>query len=104
MKNYLNNQLIISRALKGLAKEQESWVHIEFEIICIDNSFPKFAGGVIIDDDTSRPKIGQKFKINNYEYNYAVDYIRLPVYGLLPRSNFMKIEEYRNQKINDLLN
>jgi len=76
----------------------------EFEIICIDNSFPKFTGGVIIDNDTSRPKIGQKFKINNYEYNYGTDYIRLPKYGLLPRSNFMKIEEYRNQKINDLLN
>jgi len=99
----------VKNNLKGLAqnrrndrdgaKEQE-WIHIEFEIICISNSFPKLS---ISSADSSYPKIGQKFKITNYEYNYGIDYIRLPLFGLVHRSNFMKIEEYRNQKINDLL-
>ncbi len=39
-------------------------------------------------------KIGEKFIINNYEYNYWGEgesgYLRLPNLGLLPKSNFKK--------------
>jgi hypothetical protein len=53
-------------------------------------------------------KIGEKFIINNYEYNYWGEgesgYLRLPNLGLLPKSNFKKISDLRDAKIDDLLN
>jgi len=73
----------------------------EFIIICVLDC-------VAISGYQSRVKIGEKFIINNYEYNYWGEgdsgYLRLPNLGLLPKSNFKKISDLRDAKIDDLLN
>jgi hypothetical protein len=73
----------------------------EFIIICVLDCVP-------ISGYQSGVKIGEKFIINNYEYNYWGEgdsgYLRLPNLGLLPKSNFKKISDLRDAKIDDLLN
>jgi hypothetical protein len=73
----------------------------EFIIICVLDC-------VGISGHQSGVKIGEKFIINNYEYNYWGEgdsgYLRLPNLGLLPKSNFKKISDLRDAKIDDLLN
>ncbi len=74
----------------------------EFIIICVLDcvAISGYQSGVV--------KIGEKFIINNYEYNYWGEgdsgYLRLPNLGLLPKSNFKKISDLRDAKIDDLLN
>jgi hypothetical protein len=74
----------------------------EFIIICVQDcvAISGYPLGVV--------KIGEKFIINNYEYNYWGEgdsgYLRLPNLGILPKSNFKKISDLRDAKIDDLLN
>lgn len=74
---------------------------IEFEIICISDCEN------IVEYSDFKCKRGDKFKTNKYEFNYGGDYIRLIVDGMVvgffSKSNFCKLLEYRNRKIEDIL-
>jgi len=72
----------------------------EFYIICISDCNSLVNGGDCI-------KKGDKFRINTYEYNYSENYMRLivgnEIIGFYLQSNFMKLSEYRNLKLDELL-
>jgi len=82
----------------------------EFKIICIKNcyasawrtSFGPFSG------TNGKIKKGEIFTTNNSDFFYLGNMTRLystdgDFLGLFDNSNFMKLEEYRNTKIEKLL-
>lgn len=74
---------------------------IEFDIICISDCEN------IVEYSDFKCKRGDKFKISKYEFNYGVGYIRLIVNGVVvgffSQSNFCKLSDYRDRKIEELL-
>lgn len=73
---------------------------VEFEIICISDC----------EDYPPSPfkcKKGDKFKTNKYDFNNIGGRVRLivndVVVGFFPQSNFCKLSDYRNDKIEELL-
>ena len=85
-----------------------------FRIICVSKCTtvletrpPESLGGGIIE-------VGEIFDINHYEFNYSGDfdplvgYLRLSrnyqIIGLFKKKNFRKLEDYREDKINEILN
>ena len=73
-----------------------------FKIICIsscDSIGPIFPAKI---------EIGEIFDINDYEFNYAPNkYLRLiidgKIIGLFSKIHFKKLENYRNEKIENIL-
>lgn len=81
-----------------------------FRIICVSKCTTSESvaldGGII--------EVGEIFDINHYEFNYSGDfdplvgYLRLhrnyQIIGLFKKKNFRKLEDYREDKINEILN
>ncbi len=74
-----------------------------FYIICICDTISINTG------DGQGVKRGDKFRISEYEYNYKAKgkydngYLRLPI-GILPKEHFIKLSEFRNNRLESLLN
>jgi hypothetical protein len=86
----------------------EDNMKVEFIIICVSDCVSISSSNFRDKFTELSVKVGQKFKINNHEYNYvgeSVDgYLRLPNLGLFPKKNFKKLSDFRENKIDDLLN
>jgi len=96
------------KSLEYLDYVEES-MKVKFIIICISDCVPISSSNFRDKFPELSVKVGQKFLINNYEYNYtgeSVDsgYLRLPNLGLFPKNNFKKLSDFRENKIDDLLN
>lgn len=74
--------------------------HSKFEIIAIVDVFP------IIQSMSSYDltiKKGTRFIISEYEFNYDRNHLRLPYYLLCDRSKFMRIEDFRDHQLAEIL-
>jgi len=87
---------------KEYLEEADDDSQIEFEIICTSDceNITKYSD--------FKCKRGDKFKTNEYEFNYGEGYLRLIVDGVVVgfflNSNFDKLSDYRNKKIEEMLN
>ena len=80
----------------------------EFKIICVSSCKhlvdSKTGKGFLGDEEIKK---GEIFNTNYYEFNYAGTYARLfrngKIIGLFEQKNFLKIEDYRNKTIDDLI-
>jgi hypothetical protein len=67
--------------------------NIKFKIICIEDFFGVTKGEI--------------FETDNYEFNYLSGNLRLIkdgyILGVFKKENFMKLEDYRNKVIGEIL-
>ena len=77
-------------------------------IVCINNATPK---RIIYNDKDSRVvKKGEKFNISHYDYDYSINSVRIifqnengTTVGFYDRNNFMLLIDYRDKRINEIL-
>ena len=79
-----------------------------FKIVCIKNCEESLtAKRWWIDNKPRKIKSGEIFTTNNFNFFYSEDLARVlkngEFWGLFDNSNFMKLEVYRNTKIEKLL-
>jgi hypothetical protein len=79
-----------------------------FKIVCIKNCEESLtAKHWWIDNKPRKIKSGEIFTTNNFNFFYVEDLARVlkngEFWGIFERSNFMMLEEYRNTKIEELL-
>lgn len=109
-KEYLENN-INSKVVRDNRAAINRNKSAEFEIICISDCENIFK----VDYSNFKCKKGDRFKTNKYDFNYSHQFaphvqsgkkIRLIVNGMVVgfflQSNFRKLSDYRNDKIEEL--